>query len=228
MELPIHPQWFTRKEKTLFRLLESIPENQTVLDIGCADKWITHYLPKSTKYIGLDYPPTADALYESNPTLYGNAESLPLSSSCLDYIIAFDVLEHIKRPQAALLEIERTLKAKGKVLIRIPFLYPIHDAPHDYTRLTEFGLKNLFSTTKLKILNFSPIGSPIETSALLSNIAISISALKLLKNKNPLGLAACLLPIYFFLNNIMAFLISRITPDDSTMPHTYFVVLQKT
>jgi hypothetical protein len=29
-------------------------------------------------------------------------------------------------------------------LYTIPFLYPIHESPHDYTRFTEFGLRHLF------------------------------------------------------------------------------------
>ena len=38
----------------------------------------------------------------------------------------------------------RVLSGRGEVLYTIPFMYPVHEAPHDYQRFTRHGLERLF------------------------------------------------------------------------------------
>ena len=228
MDFPIHPQWFTRKEKKLLNLLQSIDENKTVLDIGCADMWTRNHLASSTTYLGLDYPLTANNLYRCRPSLYGSAELLPFEPSSIDHVLMLDVLEHLARPRKALLEIASVLKADGTAIVRIPFLYPIHDAPHDYTRFTEFGLKEHCDEAGLEISELHKIGTPLETSALLRNIALGVTILNLYKNRNPLALFAIFLPLYFLINNLYSHFLSKVISNFSLMPHTYLLVLTKT
>lgn len=227
MGLPFHPQWFTRKEPDLIQLLRMQAKGSVVLDIGCADKWIKTRFPAEVTYLGLDYPLTSQQLYHSLPDVFGSAENLPFATSTIDTVYILDVLEHIKNPTVAMQEASRVLKNSGTMILRVPFLYPIHDAPMDYTRFTLYGIQAMATQCKLRILLATPIGHPFETSALIRNLAYAKATVDLVQRRNPLCLLGLALPLYFLINNLLSFLFSRLSPATPIMPHTYLVQLQK-
>jgi SAM-dependent methyltransferase len=86
-------------------------------------------------------------------------ERLNFDDSSFDTVILTDVLEHIYKPEKLLSEIHRILRPGGRVIIAVPFLYRIHEEPHDYFRYTEYSLKKLCDKAGLKILKLEPYGS---------------------------------------------------------------------
>ena len=58
-------------------------------------------------------------------------------------VLCTEVLEHLPEPQKAIDEMFRVLKPGGQLLLTTRFLFPIHDAPHDYFRYTKYGLRHL-------------------------------------------------------------------------------------
>ena len=58
-------------------------------------------------------------------------------------MLCTEVLEHLPEPQKAVDEFFRVLKPGGTLLLTTRFLFPIHDAPHDYFRYTKYGLRHL-------------------------------------------------------------------------------------
>ena len=227
MGLPFHPQWFTRKEAELIQFLQTQAGGSLVLDIGCADKWIKAHLPAEVTYLGLDYPLTSEQMYHSLPDVFASAENLPFATSAIDTVYVLDVLEHIKHPLIAMQEVSRVLKKSGSIILRVPFLYPIHDAPIDFTRFTIYGIQTLATECGLKILRAIPLGHPFETSALMRNLAYAKTVIDLVHRRNPLCLLGLALPLYFLVNNLLSFLLARLAPNTTIMPHTYLVQLQK-
>ena len=75
--------------------------------------------------------------------IFADAQSLPFKNKSIDTILLLDVLEHLPRPEECFEEIYRKSKPNGKVIIQVPFLYPIHDAPLDFRRWTQHGLRGL-------------------------------------------------------------------------------------
>ena len=147
---PLHPQWFAH-----FRSTEALRDichglEGIVLDIGCADSKPKAFLKPSAKYIGLDYFDTAMNWYKTKPNLFADAGRLPIKSGAIDHCLLLDVLEHLPFPATAIAEINRVLKAEGKFTLQVPFLYPIHDAPLDFHRWTEFGLMQILEQGKLQ------------------------------------------------------------------------------
>ena len=69
---------------------------------------------------------------------------LKYADNTFDYVLCINVLEHIGEPEKAVGEIHRVLKPRGKAFIAVPFMFPIHDPPHDYWRFTEFSLRKIF------------------------------------------------------------------------------------
>jgi len=70
---------------------------------------------------------------------------LPFADQEFDCVLCLSVLEHLERPPQAIKEMQRVLKVGKKIIVSVPFLFPIHEAPHDYWRFTKFGLQQLFT-----------------------------------------------------------------------------------
>ena len=86
-----------------------------------------------------------------------------------DSAILSDVLEHLARPEIALASINRMLKKQGVLLMTVPFLYGIHEAPHDFRRFTRFGLEYELKRagfTRIEIHEIGGIVSAIATMML--------------------------------------------------------------
>jgi len=80
------------------------------------------------------------------PDMVMNLETLDgISDNSIDAIFCLEVLEHVKQPWKAAEAIFRVLKADGILIGSTPFLFPLHDEPHDYYRYTIHGIKHLFS-----------------------------------------------------------------------------------
>jgi len=75
-------------------------------------------------------------------------EFLPFKDNCADAVLCTGVLEHVPDPHQLIKEMHRVLKVGGIVYVEIPFLQPFHAAPHDYQRVTLYGLKEMFKEFK--------------------------------------------------------------------------------
>ena len=73
----------------------------------------------------------------------GDAQALGIADHVFDVVLCTEVLEHLPEPQRAIDEMFRVLRPGGTLLLTTRFLFPIHDAPHDYFRFTKYGLRHL-------------------------------------------------------------------------------------
>ena len=67
-------------------------------------------------------------------------------------------IEHLREPLQALLEMARTLKPGGRLLIAAPHEWEVHQAPHDYFRYTRFGLQYLLERSGFEVREIHPAG----------------------------------------------------------------------
>jgi SAM-dependent methyltransferase len=105
-----------------------------VLELGVGE----HPFARSATTVSVDIDPTYGA------DIRGDAHALPLAGSSFDTVVASQVFEHLHTPAQALAEVARVLRPGGHLLLAMPFLYFVHQAPHDYQRLTRYGLERLF------------------------------------------------------------------------------------
>lgn len=223
---PLHPQWLaTTARDRMLPDLAAIRPGAIVADVGCFDSWPKRHLPAGCRYVGIDYLETAAGWYGSRPDVYGDASRLPLRARSVDVVLMFSVLEHLADPQAALDRIREVLKPRGLLVMEVPFLYPLHDRPRDFSRFTSHGFEQLAARSGLRVVACTPIGTSIETAALLGNIAVSRTVLDWAARRNPLAVLGVLLPAWFVTANLLARLVAWTNPTDDLMPHAYRVVM---
>jgi len=222
-QTPLHPQWFSFRAKRLAAASVAAAVRGRVLDVGCADGELRRLLDPSCEYIGYDYPVTATQLYETRPAVFGDAQALPFATGSFDAVVILDVLEHLRDPLACLTEAKRVVREGGNVLVHVPFLYPLHDEPFDFWRLTAHGLREIFRRAGLTVVTLQSKGAPAETAALLANLAISHAVLQTASRFPP---ALMLLPVVaplILLINCLGWLLARRSTDDSFMPISYWL-----
>lgn len=225
---PLHPQWLGRRgTAAVHAWLRAVKPGATVLDLGCADRWPRRHLPATCIYYGIDHPETS-AGYGTRPSVYADAHAIPCRSESADAVLMLDVLEHLRDPEKALAEVRRILVPGGTLILQVPFLYPLHDAPNDHTRWTAFGQRSLAERTGFEVLEEQYAGEPIVTAGLLANIALSHSVLTGLRHARPGALLLPVLPLIVLTINVAAWLLSRVFERSSLMPFAYQAVWKKT
>lgn len=218
---PFHPQWFVFRgeEARLARIGETAAG--LVLDIGAGKQKVRPFLSQKCRYVALDYYQTATQWYESRPNVYADGQQLPVAANCVDTVLLLDVLEHLPRPQDCLREIYRVLKPGGKLVLHVPFLYPVHDAPLDFGRWTKHGFMALAEQHHFDVVEIRTHGNPLESAALLTNLALSKTVLRWLKHRSPLAVLLFLLPFLIFSVNVWAWLVTKLGPAETFMPLSY-------
>ena len=75
--------------------------------------------------------------------IVGHADFLPFKKNSFDKMIMVNSLYYFDNPFEVIKTVSKILKKKGTLVILTPFLYPIHDAPQDKYRFTEYGMRQL-------------------------------------------------------------------------------------
>lgn len=224
---PLHPQWLmARNGNSRFFLAAKYAEG-IVLDIGCSGQKLERFLSPEETYIGMDFLCTASGMYGTSPAVYGDAQHLPFQENSIDTISLLEVLEHLPSPYHCICEMYRVLKPGGCLILSVPFLYPIHDAPYDYQRYTIYGLRTLAEKSNFAIAYEVASGHPVTTAMLLCNLALVKTSLDGFKHKRPQALLLLLLPVIIPLLNISGWLFDKIGSRGTFMSLGYTMILKR-
>jgi len=133
----------------------------TLLDVGCGQMpykdFILNNALNINKYIGLDFLRGKYANIKA-PDITWDGNTIPLPDASIDCAMATEVLEHCHDPLTVLKEIRRVLKPKAIFFFTVPFLWPIHDAPHDHYRYTPFAMQKLLSDSGFEDIQIDAMG----------------------------------------------------------------------
>ena len=224
---PLHPQWLLGGAAVTLAWIRSHSNGRT-LDIGCADRWIEPHLPEGCEYIGLDYLATGGLLYGARPDIFADASRLPLPDASIDVVLLLEVLEHLRLPAQALSEIARVLRPGGQLLVTMPFLYPIHDAPHDYQRYTCHGLTRELEAVGLVADTPETSTGSIETAGLLLNLALGGMTSRAIADKHPSLILLPLIVIAIPAINLSCWLLGKLLPDWPALTAGYRIKATRT
>lgn len=224
---PLHPQWLITRHANKNNTDVASLIKEDVLDVGSAEQSIKNYLAKDIKYIGLDYYSTAKDWYACVPDVYGDAKALPIKSNYVSTVLMMDVLEHLPYPEKCINEIDRVLKPGGRLIVQTPFIYPLHDQPLDFCRLTEYGYEKLLERTNLNIESINRVGKPIETAGLMLNLALCKTLFDSIEQKKLVAVLLLSTPLVVPIVNIVCWILTPFCPIDNFMPLNYRVVAKK-
>jgi ubiquinone/menaquinone biosynthesis C-methylase UbiE len=189
---------------------------QQVFDVGASQNTLADLFPNTI---------TGDIRFLNTLDLQYDAHAIPLVNNSVDVILCTEVLEHCHAPHKVIDEFYRILRPNGKLILTTRFVFPIHDAPHDYFRFTEYGLKHLcqaFTTTIVQ-----PEVGTLETLSVLLQRLIFQTDWKLPLVKIIFGvLARILLQFQRFIKAEYGD-ISKTQPQKTIMTSGYYVIAIK-
>lgn len=219
---PLHPQWLLGRRRGPNGLGQV---SGRLLDVGAADRWVERLAPAAVQYVALDYPATGSVLYGAQPQVFADAASLPFVDHCFDAVTCLEVLEHVAEPELVMGEISRVLKSGGRAWISTPFLYPLHDAPFDFRRYTEFGLHQSAKKAGFVVKSLQKDMHALRVAGLLTCLAIAGGAFARGGVARWLWLPAALVLVTVV--NTLAWMLSFLWPDWNHMSRGYRLELVK-
>ena len=144
------------------QLKQYVTEGVKVCDVGCGEQpWKNFIESLGAEYIGIDLQ------QNSQNTVHVLADicHIALPDESFDIVLCTEVLEHIQDIKAALKELARLTKADGKMIITLPFFYPLHEEPYDYLRITPHQVLKLAEQLNLQVKELSTSGNELEAIA---------------------------------------------------------------
>ncbi|MEK6946703.1 MAG: class I SAM-dependent methyltransferase [Nanoarchaeota archaeon] len=189
-----------------------------ILDLGCGSN--PYYQEDiEGKIFCLDINKT------SKTHLVSDADKLPFRPNSFDKVVSVNSFYYFKNPFNVVKSVHNILKKDGKLILIVPFFYPIHDAPDDKYRFTEYGLRTLLEND-FRIERIETIGGIFNLPAVMLHSLIKGIPLLFPKEirKFIQILTYILWPFY-----IIAQLFSILDVLDITrrFPTYYFVVAKK-
>jgi len=205
------------------RRLISTYARRVLLDIGCGVKPYQGFaLQYVDSYVGLDHENSPHSL--SRVDIVSDAYDIPLDDSSVDCVLCTEVLEHLEEPATALKAAYRVLRPGGVALYTVPFSWPVHEAPRDFYRYSEFGLKYLFEKAGFRIVEIRALDGLLVK--LIQPMCYSLWQLRRGGFINPLW---WLIPPITFLMQALAYYTNKHYRKDRNSPNTdhYSVVALK-
>lgn len=137
-----------------------LPENCSVLEIGCGDGLVCEYMVNfgAKQVVGVDVMQTAGCNFPSPKIKYlcRNAQNLSFPDQSFDMIYSIATFEHISDPQSVFDEIIRLVKIGGYFYIQAGPLYHSPFGHHMFNYFTEYPWIHLRKSSS-EILRYAEI-----------------------------------------------------------------------
>jgi SAM-dependent methyltransferase len=159
------PSWLVRRldpveariEAAVRAFAAACPPGAVVLDAGCGENRFRPYFT-GRRFVGCDRG-VGDSRWDySRVDVVGDLHRLAFRPGALDAALSIVTLEHLPRPDDALKELARVLKPGGELLLVVPLLWEVHQAPHDYFRFTRHGIRTLLESAGFEVSRCEPLG----------------------------------------------------------------------
>ena len=113
-----------------------------VLDVGCGEQPLRSLIEAlGGRYAGMDIAQNSRGCVDVVARIdEGLPEPWPRPEAHYPIVLCSDVLEHVENLPAAFENLRRLVPRGGRVVLTVPFAFPVHDDPGDFHRLTPGGL----------------------------------------------------------------------------------------
>ncbi len=168
MRFPQSESYF--KNSLLLDTLQSFTGGMSgrLLDLGCGNKpYYNIYSRHCTESVGCDVPHSLHS--ESEVEVLCAAEEIDkfFEKDSFDCVICTEVIEHTYDDEKVIANISNVLATGGTLLISAPFIYVLHEEPHDYKRYTYYGIENLLLKNNFRIEASFAMGGVLSSGFLV-------------------------------------------------------------
>ena len=132
-----------------------------LLDTACGAMPYRQYIldhSRVTQYVGLDISTAIEYSGTVKPDVTWDGNVMPFEDNSFTSAIATEVLEHVPDPTAFLRETHRVMKPNGALFFTVPFLWPLHETPHDEYRYTPYAIERLLREAGFVDIRTEPLG----------------------------------------------------------------------
>jgi SAM-dependent methyltransferase len=132
-----------------------------LVDLGCGEMPYKQYIldknKNITKYIGIDVD--CNKYHQSiKPDLIWDGKKIELEDGEINTVIATELFEHLSNIEIVLEDIYRVLAKDGGLFFTVPFIWPLHETPHDEYRYTPYSLKRILEKAGFNDISITPLG----------------------------------------------------------------------
>jgi SAM-dependent methyltransferase len=219
LSLAFNPNHIMRRylQKSITKNSGSIVGN--TLDFGCGLFPYAKLLTQATRIIGLELQ-GKDKITTDDCIVYYSGDKFPFLDDYFDSVVSFEVFEHLTNPINALDEIYRVVKKNGYVIITTPFLYPLHEIPYDYRRLTKYELSRLLEAHSFELVKIQHGPSSFLTIKQLQVLHYTNKSARTIKS---IRISLVLVPII----NILALSLNWMHRNNSDIYLSNFILARK-
>lgn len=158
--------------------------NGKLLDIGCGKMPYKEYILTNSNvsdYVGLDIENALIYDVEIKPDYTWNGKVMPFENDSFDCAFGTEVLEHCPEPEMVLKEVLRVMKPNGVFFFTVPFLWNLHEVPHDEYRYTPFSLERHLRNSGFKEIEIRATGGWHAAMAQMLGLWVRRSAMGSMK-----------------------------------------------
>ena len=153
----VHLDRYIDRKSILSAITAVLPQlHGTVLDIGCGrmpySSLILSPATRVQQYIGMDL---GIERYGS-PDVVWDGLRMPFGDGSVDCAVATEVFEHTPEPELVIREACRVLKPGGLIFFTVPFVWPLHNAPHDFYRFTPYAMERYLARAGFREIDLRP------------------------------------------------------------------------
>jgi SAM-dependent methyltransferase len=145
------------------RAARELPAGTPVLDAG-AGAAPYRGLFAHCEYLTQDWPASVHEAAQTTD-IVADLHELPIEDGRFGFVLCTEVLEHVADPPRVLRELHRVLRPGGGLLLTVPFVFELHEEPHDHWRYTSHGLRRLLTEAGFTVASIEPLSGWFSTLA---------------------------------------------------------------
>ena len=129
--------WRQANWKFLQEQVDQLDKDALILDVGAGHGDFAQIF-RGRKYLSVDVVP-----YPEVDLACDLGECIPFKESTFDMLVLMNVLEHVYHFHELLDSLYYVLKPGGSLVIAVPFMIKVHQAPFDFQRYTHYSLAQM-------------------------------------------------------------------------------------
>lgn len=134
-------------------------EGKSALDAGCGGQPLKPEIEaRGWRYVSLDVVSAPGVTPDFLGALDDDIPKGCIAQGPYGLIVCTEVLEHVADWPRAWANLASMMSPDGVLIVTCPFVYPLHEEPHDYWRPTTHALRTWAEGSGLEVVELRPLG----------------------------------------------------------------------